>query len=294
MWEHREASRLVTLDAVFSDDCIYCRIPLLRLPAACFTKEEKRLFVQLAVCVQCGWWSVYRVHQNDHPRTAGLAEGYSGSVGCLMPLDMTDISLPMDELRKYLCAKGDSIFDLHPRKLEETVCSIFNDLGWRARATAYSGDNGIDVILDDCDGTTIGIQVKRYKKERRIEAEQIRSLAGALMQGGHTRGIFVTTSNYRRGAKETAQDLAAVGLPIELINAERFLKMLGIAQQKSFEFAQDKAVSYVLSRGAHIGTGVHKDFIAGEDLRDRPVVIQAFTSSELFDLESQRSLPSSL
>ena len=294
MWEHREASRIVTLDAVFSEDCIYCRTPLLRFPSASFAKEEKRLFVQLSLCTHCGWWSVYRVHQNEYPRTAGLAEGYSGAVGCLMELDLTDISLPLDEVRKYLCAKQDSIFDVHPRKLEDIVCSIFNDLGWSARATAYSGDRGIDVILEGCDGTTIGIQVKRYKKERRIEAEQIRSLAGALMQGGHTKGIFVATSIYRSGAKQTAQDLRAVGLPIVLINAERFLKMLGIAQQNSFEFNQDRIISYVLSNGAHIGTGTHKEFAPGEDLRDRPVIIQALTSSELIELEPGLSSPTSL
>jgi hypothetical protein len=294
MWEHREASRLVTLDAVFSDDCIYCRTMLLRLPSASFGKDEKRLFVQLSLCAQCGWWSVYRVHQNEHPRTAGLAEGYSGSIGCLMQLDATDISLPIDEVRKYLCAKGDSIFDVHPRKLEDIVCSVFNHLGWKARATAHSGDKGIDVILDGRDGSTIGVQVKRYKKERRIETEQIRSLAGALMQGGHTKGIFVATSNYRRGAEQTAQDLRAVGLPIELMNAERFLKMLGIAQQNSFEFDQAKAVSYVLSLGAHIGTGIHKELVPGEDLRERPIVIEAFTSSELIEVESGLSSPTSL
>ena len=294
MWDHREASRLLTLNAVFSDDCIYCRTSLLRLPSASFAKEERRLFVQLSVCTRCGWWSVYRVHQNEYPRTAGLAEGYSGSVGCLMQLDLTDISLPLDEVRRYLCAKENSVFDVHPRKLEDIVCSIFNDLGWSARATAYSGDRGIDVILDGLDGTTIGIQVKRYKKERRIEAEQIRSLAGALMQGGHTKGIFVTTSKYRSGAKRTAQELSAIGLPIELINAERFLEMLGIAQQNSFEFNHDKANSYVLSRGAHIGTGVHKDLVPGEDLRDRAVIIQGFTSSELIELETDLSSPTSL
>jgi restriction system protein len=154
-----------------------------------------------------------------------------------------------------------------------------------------AGDRGIDVILDGCDASTIGVQVKRYKKERRIEAEQIRSLAGALVLGGHTKGIFVATSNYRSGAKRAAEDLTAIGLPIEVINAEGFLKMLGIAQHNSFEFNQDKITSHVLSKGAHIGTGAHKDFVAGEDLRVRPVVIQAFTSSELTELESDLSSP---
>ena len=49
----------------------------------------------------------------------------------------------------------------------------FGDLGYRARVTAYSGDDGIDVILDGDDDKAVGVQVKRYKN--RIEVDQIRS-----------------------------------------------------------------------------------------------------------------------
>lgn len=290
MWEYREAGRLITIDAVVSDDCIYCKNPLVLLPSANFESGVKRLFVQLSICKLCGWWTVYRVHQNEYPRTAGIAEGYSGSVGCLKQFDLNDISMPLKEVRQYMCAKEDSKFDVHPRIFEEVVCSIFKDLGWTARGTAYSGDGGIDVILDGQDDNTIGVQVKRYKKERRIEAEQIRSLAGALIQGGHTKGIFVTTSNYRRGAKQAAEDLTSIGVPIELIDAEGFLRMLGIAQTNTFELTQERAATYLLSKGAHVGTGIHKDFAAGEDLRERPVIVQAVTRSELLDLDN--SLPS--
>jgi len=290
MWEYSEASRLITLDAVFSDNCIYCKAPLTKLPSTSFEKAEKRLFVQLAICKVCGWWTVYRVHQNEYPRTAGIIEGYSGTIGCLKQLDLKDISIPLNEARQYLCAKGDSIFYVHPRVLENIVCGIFKDLGWQARTTAYSADGGIDVILDGAEGT-IGVQVKRYKKERRIEAEQIRSLAGALVESGFTKGIFVTTSTYRRGAKRTAKKLTSIGLPIELIDAKRFLEMLGIAQQSAFELSQEKAITYLLSSGAHIGSGIHRDFVANEDLRERQVIAQIFTSSELIDLDSDTTTP---
>ncbi len=292
MLEYREAGRLITLDAVVSDDCIYCRNPLLRLPSASFESGAKNLFVQLSICNQCGWWTVYRVHQNEHARTAGIAECYTGSVGCLKELDLRDISTPLKEIRQYLCARKDAVFDMHPRLLEELVNSIFKDLGWNTRVTAYSADGGIDVILDGQDGNTIGVQVKRYKKERRIEAEQIRSLAGALMQGHHTKGIFVTTSNYRSGAKRTAQDFTSIGIPIELIDAQRFLSMLGIAQTNTFELSYETAVSYVLGNGVHVGTGLHKEFVSGEDLRERPVIVRTITSSELIDLD--KTLESSL
>lgn len=287
MWEYGEASRVATIASVGSDDCIFCGKSLGRMPAHDFESGSKRLFVQVALCLLCGWWTVYRVHQGEHPRTAGLAEGYSGSIGCLKELDLEDVTAPLGEVRQYLLAKKDSTFDAHPKLLEDVVCSIFKDLGWRARVTAYSGDDGVDVILDGPEGSTIGVQVKRYKKERRIEAEQIRSLAGALLAGGHTKGIFVTTSSFRRGAIKTADKLASAGYPIELVDAERFLEALGIAQLKSFRLTPEQINSYILHSGIHIGTGVHKDFAPGEDLRDRPVVVRAWTRDDLLELRCE-------
>jgi restriction system protein len=286
MWEYGEAGRLLTIASVYSDDCIFCQTPLLRFPAQSYESGIKQLFVQLAICPHCGWWSVFRVHQNEHERTAGIFESLSGTIGCLKELDLNNISAPLEEVRQYLIAKKEGIYNCNPKLFEDVVCSVFKDLGWDARATAFVGDRGIDVILDGPDGSTIGVQVKRYKKERRIEAEQIRSLAGALLQNGHTKGIFVTTSKYRKGAREAAREFTSIGYPIELIDAERFLAALGIAQHNSFEFDEEKAISYVLSRGLHIGTAVHKDFVPGEDLRDRQVIASVWTSSELFDLRN--------
>jgi restriction system protein len=284
MWEYDEAGRLLTIDSVYSDDCIFCQTSLQRLPAQSFEAGIKLLFVQLAVCPHCEWWSVFRVHQNEYERTAGFAESLSGTIGCLKELDLNDISAPLQEVRQYLIARKESVFDAHPKLLEDVVCSMFKDLGWNARVTSYIGDKGIDVILDGPDGKTIGVQVKRYKKERRIEAEQIRSLAGALLQNGHTKGIFITTSKYRKGAMEAAQEFTSIGYPIELIDADRFLTALGIAQHNTFELTQEKAVSYMLTTGVHIGTAAHTAFVPGEDLRDRQVIASTMVRSELLDL----------
>lgn len=286
MWEYGEASRLLTIASVSSDHCIYCRTRLLRFPAESFELSPKRLFVQLSICSACGWWSVYRVHQNELPRTSGIIESYSATIGCLKELDLTDISIPLGVVRQYLLAKQDAMFDVHPRVLEEVVCSIFKDFGWKARVTGYSRDNGIDVILDGQNEDTIGIQVKRFKNHRRIEAEQIRSLAGALMLGGHTRGIFITTTKYRAGAKKTAKKFKTIGIPIELLDAEKFLSVLGIAQHQMFQLNQEKIASYVCSTGLHVGSGLNRDFVAGEDLRARPVIASIYTDSELLELQN--------
>ncbi len=143
------------------------------------------------------------MHQGDHPNTPEF-ECYSGAIGCLKELDLTDVSVPLDDVRQYLLAKKDSVYEAHPKLFEDVVCSVFKDFGWDARVTAYSGDDGIDVVLDGHADNTVGVQVKRYKKQNKIEAEQIRSLAGALVVNGHTRGVFVTTSSFRKGAWQTA------------------------------------------------------------------------------------------
>ena len=283
MWDYGEAGQLITAASVWANDCIYCQSALLKLPAHAFDSGQKRMFAQISLCRLCGWWTVYRVHQGEHARCPE-SKGYSGSIGCLKELDLTDLSLPLNEVRQQLLARKQSVFESHPKLLEEVVCSVFKDLGWSARTTAYSGDDGIDVILDDSSGSTVGVQVKRYRKERRIEAEQIRSLAGALVLRGHTKGIFVTTSTFRRGAVTTARKYSAIGHPIELMDAEGFLAALGIAQERSFQLDDQKIADYILSANVHLGSGVAKDFLAGEDLTERKILAQSWCSEDIFDL----------
>lgn len=289
MWEHNEAGRLLTIYSVGTTECVFCAGSMLRLPAEQLEAGVQRLIVQLSICPQCGWWSVYRIRQGEYAHTAGFAESHVGTIGSLRELDLTDISAPLNEVRAYLLARRDAMFTVHPRVFEDVVCSVFSDFGWNARVTAYSGDDGIDVILDGPENDTVGVQVKRYKTGHRIEAEQIRSLAGALVVNGMTKGIFVTTSSFRRGAKRTASQLTAIGYPIDLIDADRFLEALGIAQRQSFELDNKRYMSYVLSRGVHLGTGVEKPFVPGETLSERQIVVSTLVRDELISLYGDES-----
>lgn len=211
-------------------------------------------------------------------------EEYDGAIGSLRELDSTDLSVPLPELRGYLVRRVDALYKVHPRRFEEIVCSVFHDLGYSARVTAYSGDGGVDVILEDSSGSSIGVQVKGCAKGRRIEAEQIRSLAGALLVNGHTRGVFITTSSFRKGARAAAKRLAGIGYPVELVDAGRFLQALGIAQIKSFTLDDKHYASCMLSRRIHLGSGVEQQFVAGENLADRTVVAQVMLAADFIDL----------
>src|SRR5262249_19555450 len=119
MWEYAVAGRLLTLDSVFAEDCIFCETELYRFQPKKFEAGERVLIVQFSFCPCCGWWTVYRVHQGDVPRTAGLTEAYSGAIGCLKELDLTDMTLPLAELRKYLVAKKEKVHEVTPAALED-------------------------------------------------------------------------------------------------------------------------------------------------------------------------------
>lgn len=184
-------------------------------------------------CSRCGWWTVWDQRPglqdiDSLSRTFSL----DGATAHLKALDAVDISSGFSELHTWLLAAKDRFQEVHPRVMEETVASVFRDHGYQAVATGYSGDHGIDVILHGDDGSTIGIQVKNTR--RSIEAEQIRSLAGALVLGGHTRGVFVTTSRFRSGAWATADAFTNRGIPIELVDADRFLDAIGVTQREPF------------------------------------------------------------
>jgi hypothetical protein len=185
-------------------------------------------------CPVCGWWSVIR-HEST-VASAGGGAGYRseslGAFGSLLELDLADVEAPVEEVRRYLAARYESRFDIHPRLFEETVGSVFGDLGYAARVTGYSGDDGIDVILDGPAGEVIGVQVKRYRHS--IQVEQIRALTGALVLGGLTRGIFVTTSTFQSGAASTVERLEPRGYGIELMDAHRFYEALRIAQRTRY------------------------------------------------------------
>ncbi|TPQ42367.1 restriction endonuclease [Bradyrhizobium guangdongense] len=69
-----------------------------------------------------------------------------------------------------------------------------------------SGDEGIDgVVNEDPLGLdVVYIQAKRYAADNTIGRERIQQFAGALVGQGASKGVFVTTSSFSRGAIEYA------------------------------------------------------------------------------------------
>lgn len=251
IWEYNDKSTFLNREIITKPHCVFCDSPMDALPVAHVELEHREEATQVYTCAVCGWWKLIRVDQQMSPRreltpdSIWDQDGYGSrfsteraAIGSLKELDLKDVRIPIDEIKQYLVIKYEERFALHPRLFEETVASVFKDLGYYARVTAYSGDGGIDVVLDSPDGSVIGVQVKRYRNT--IKVEQIRSLAGALLLGGYTRGIFVATSSFQSGAKNTADMAAARGLPIELLDANRFLDAMKIGRRNAYKSTHDR------------------------------------------------------
>jgi len=112
--------------------------------------------------------------------------------------------------------------------MEEIVGSIYSDLGGQVLVTNYVGDRGIDALVHK-DGKIFGVQVKRYRDS--IDVSQIREFIGALVTNDLTRGVFVTTSNFRRGARALANEAYRKDIAIELLDGDALYAELRNAQR---------------------------------------------------------------
>ncbi|HEX8664311.1 MAG TPA: restriction endonuclease [Beijerinckiaceae bacterium] len=226
--------------------CPYCSTPLQRLSKERRNhKGEDIDDLALEVCQTCGWWKAVRETQrwgpySDYLKMAKCVYEKFCGVGALRNLDLTDVSLPVNEVRSFLLSRYESRYSIDPFLFEKTVGAVFKDLGYETLVTARSGDGGIDVILNK-GNENIGVQVKRYKNS--IKVEQILSLIGALVDAGIPKGVFVTTSNFQRGVYSYAERHR-----IELLDAGRFYDALKLAQRPQYKSKEDFLYSHDMDK----------------------------------------------
>lgn len=113
---------------------------------------------------------------------------------------------------------GDSFF-------EKIVTDLLEKMGYgKGSVTSVSNDGGIDGIIktDPLGFNPILIQAKRYAVEHAVGRPEIQSFAGAL--GAVTRGAFITTSYFTKGAIEFAKNYPHSD--IVLIDGKRLTELM--------------------------------------------------------------------
>ncbi|MBQ8479965.1 MAG: restriction endonuclease [Akkermansia sp.] len=118
------------------------------------------------------------------------------------------------------------VMNLEPVDFEKLVLRLLICMGFsQAEQTKPSGDHGIDVKgtlnIHDTINLKLAVQVKRWKNN--IQAPHIQNLRGSLRT--YEQGLFVTTSDFSKGAKEEAKRKDA-HCDIALINGSKLIDNL--------------------------------------------------------------------
>jgi restriction system protein len=101
----------------------------------------------------------------------------------------------------------DRLKNIDPYYFEKVILILLKKMGYGDfTETSKSGDGGIDGIIneDKLGLDKIYIQAKRYE-ENKVREKDIRNFIGA-MSGDTTKGVFVTTSDFDKGALQKAHD----------------------------------------------------------------------------------------
>ena len=141
----------------------------------------------------------------------------------------------------------DTIMTKTPREFEKLVVQLLQKMGYGGEiensglVTQYVNDKGIDgIIKEDVLGFgRVHIQAKRYGLEHKVPREDIQKFVGALAVAHSDKGVFITTSDFVKGAYDYVDSLNS-SAKIVLINGEMLAEYiytynLGMQKEKLIE-----------------------------------------------------------
>jgi restriction system protein len=99
---------------------------------------------------------------------------------------------------------------MNPVRFERLILDLLSKMGYgaglasNARMTKTTGDGGIDgIIHEDALGLdAVYIQAKRYGADAKVGRPAMQQFVGSLTGEGATKGVFVTTSDFSREARD--------------------------------------------------------------------------------------------
>lgn len=129
-----------------------------------------------------------------------------------------------DELLERLLRSSPGFF-------EDAVVKLLLAMGYgqgdsgAALLTGAPGDGGIDgIISEDALGLDrVYVQAKRYAQDNAVQRPAIQQFVGSLNGEGATKGVFVTTSTFSKGAREFT---AKVSQRIVLIDGQKLARLM--------------------------------------------------------------------
>jgi restriction system protein len=151
-------------------------------------------------------------------------------------------------IKKNICREIlDTTLSKTPREFEKLVVQLLQKMGYGGEVknsglvTQYTNDKGIDgIIKEDILGFgKIYIQAKRYGYDTTVPRDDIQKFVGALAVAQSEKGVFITTSDFSKGAYEYVASLNS-STKIVLINGAKLSEYiydynLGLQNERTIE-----------------------------------------------------------
>lgn len=125
--------------------------------------------------------------------------------------------------------------NMHPVAFEAHVAELFRGLGYSAKLTVTSGDEGVDIVLRR-DSQLAVVQCKRYSGT--VGQPVVRDLYGAIVHAGADEGFVVTTGTYSLPARKWAK-----GKPLTLVDGQELVNWEQTAVEQERLDADDDIVT---------------------------------------------------
>jgi restriction system protein len=136
------------------------------------------------------------------------------------------VTTPWFEIISLLTADPNIAFQIPPHKWEEIIAGAYHKAGWdEVTLTPRSGDFGRDVIAVKYGLGMVRVidQVKAYKPDNLVTANDVRALIGVLHGDQASKGFLTTTSDFAPRLHADPLILPFMPSRLELINGTTLL-----------------------------------------------------------------------
>jgi HJR/Mrr/RecB family endonuclease len=111
------------------------------------------------------------------------------------------------EIKKYLSRHPERLYDLSPRRFEELVADILQDMGLDVQLTKATRDGGVDIYAyfrHEVSSFIMLVECKRWAPDNPVGIDIIQRLYGVQQTQQANKSLIVTTSYFTGPAKREA------------------------------------------------------------------------------------------
>jgi len=139
------------------------------------------------------------------------------------------VTIPWFDIIELLKKDPNVAFEIPPEKWEEIVAGAYSKAGFdKVTLTPRSGDYGRDVIAIKKGIGSIRVidQVKAFKRDHLVRANDVRALMGILQGDKASKGFLTTTSDFAPKLESDPLITPFIPRQLELINGPNLLRRL--------------------------------------------------------------------